>query len=119
MSSILRSAEDSARVANEAAQEIQVLLGAQRVCVGDDTHFYRKSLVEFHQYLARSAGSHADSVGVVDNYLIAMAADDLTVRDRASIRWRRIIGSKVDTRSTPAQIAAAWTCFAAGFKVRK
>ena len=95
----------------ELEREAVSLLGAQITAAGDDTHFYRKSLVAFLRWGAPDVDEKL-AVRIVDDYLREQAK--LTFRDHVSMRWRRVIGGTVDRKSTPEQIGAAWRCFFAG-----
>lgn len=87
------------------------LLAQQYLATGDDTHYYRKSLIHYHMWLTGEDQRTAEDK--IDDYLVEHRA--LKPVGRSMRRGRRIItGGRISQRLRPEQLAAAWSLFAAG-----
>lgn len=100
----------------EIQKRAENLLAQQHLAAGDDTHYYRKSLIHYHMWLTGEGQPTAEAR--IDDYLVEHRK--LRPVRRSVRKGRRVItGERVSQKLRPEQLAAAWTCFVAGIVGRK
>lgn len=99
----------------QIGEECETNLVLQRIAMGDDSHYFKASLVKFVVDVAKVREVVAEQM--VNEYLLTQA--DFKPSDAFRLKVRRTLFGPVRRSASPEQIAAAWKCFVIGLGVKK